>query len=126
MWLLPVAVTRLLLFQSMGSGVLAHGLSVWNLPELGNEPVSPASAGGLSATGLPGTSLSLFLPEPSQIPPGSPALHGEASKLWSPSSQTTSCLSSFFLFLTPVFFLKWTYSKKELKNLFIYFFLAAP
>ena len=66
MWLLPVAVTRLLLFQSMGSGVLAHGLSVWNLPELGNEPVSPASAGGLSATGPPGKSLSLFLPEPSQ------------------------------------------------------------
>ena len=57
------------------------------------------------------------------IPPGSPALHGEASKLWSQSSQTTSCLFSFFLFLTPVFFLKWTYSKKDLKN---FFFLAAP
>ena len=45
-------------------------LDVWNLPELGNEPVSPALAGGLSTTGPPGKSLSLFLPEPSQSFPG--------------------------------------------------------
>ena len=83
------------------------------------EPVSVFCLGRWTLNRWPAWEVPLSLSSRAQpILPGSPVPHGEASKLWSPSSQTISCLFSFFLFL------KWTYSKKDLKNFF--FFFAAP
>ena len=79
------------------------------------EPVSVFCLGRWTLNRWPAWEVPLSLSSRAQpILPGSPVPHGEASKLWSPSSQTISCLFSFFLFL------KWTYSKKDLKNFFFF------
>ena len=47
-------VCGLLMLQSTGSGVVTHGLSMWNLPGPGFKSVSPALAGRLLTTRPPG------------------------------------------------------------------------
>ena len=51
----PVAEHRLRTRRPSSHGPRAQPLcGMWDLPELGHEPVSPASAGGLAATAPPG------------------------------------------------------------------------
>ncbi len=59
----PVAQHRLRTLRLSGHGSQAQPRrGMWDLPGPGHEPVSPASAGGLSTTEPPGKPLILFLP----------------------------------------------------------------
>ena len=58
----PVAEHRLLTRRLSSHGSRAQPLrGMWDLPRPGHEPVSPASAGGLSTTAPPGKPLYLVL-----------------------------------------------------------------
>ena len=62
LWPLSVAEHRLWRRRPSGRGSRAQPLrGMWDLPEPGHEPVSPASAGGLSTTAPPGKSGPVFL-----------------------------------------------------------------
>ena len=57
----PVAEHRLRTHRLSGHGSRAQPLrGMWDPPRLGHEPVSPASAGGLSTTAPPGQPLSKY------------------------------------------------------------------
>ena len=58
----PVAEHRLRTRRLSGHGSWAQPLcSMWDLPGLGNEPVSHASVGGLSTTAPPGKPMNKVL-----------------------------------------------------------------